>query len=159
MPVRNRPRVVVPQSAVTLTSQLSSVSHNGLVHLVIACQPEQQHRARYQTEGSRGAVKDRTGNGFPVVKVIPPSCLLYILYEAYSESNYYLISALPLHCGQRTVRAHYCYLFTSLSNAFGPSSTNLASKVLCVFTGTTLKQFCTKQFITFAEICLKALSL
>ncbi|XP_024084318.1 nuclear factor of activated T-cells 5 isoform X2 [Cimex lectularius] len=28
-----------------------------------------QHRARYQTEGSRGAVKDRTGNSFPIVKL------------------------------------------------------------------------------------------
>lgn len=42
----------------------------GKVHLEIVSQPEQQHRARYQTEGSRGAVKDRTGNSFPVVKLI-----------------------------------------------------------------------------------------
>lgn len=34
------------------------------------CQPEQQHRARYQTEGSRGAVKDRTGNSFPTVRLL-----------------------------------------------------------------------------------------
>lgn len=54
---------------VTLTSQLSSTSRNGKVGLQILNQPEQQHRARYQTEGSRGAVKDRTGNSFPVVKV------------------------------------------------------------------------------------------
>lgn len=25
---------------------------------------------RYQTEGSRGAVKDRSGNGFPIVKLV-----------------------------------------------------------------------------------------
>lgn len=55
---------------VTLTSQLSATSRDGSVSLQILSQPEQQHRARYQTEGSRGAVKDRTGNGFPVVKVI-----------------------------------------------------------------------------------------
>lgn len=54
---------------VTLSSQLSSTSRNGKVQLQILNQPEQQHRARYQTEGSRGAVKDRTGNSFPVVKV------------------------------------------------------------------------------------------
>lgn len=36
---------------------------------MIVKQPEQQHRARYQTEGSRGAVKDREGNGFPIVKL------------------------------------------------------------------------------------------
>lgn len=54
----------------TLTSQLSSTSRDGRIQLQILCQPEQQHRARYQTEGSRGAVKDRTGNGFPVVKLV-----------------------------------------------------------------------------------------
>jgi len=46
------------------------MSRDGKTHLQILCQPEQQHRARYQTEGSRGAVKDRSGNGFPIVKVI-----------------------------------------------------------------------------------------
>lgn len=55
---------------ITLSSQLSSTSRNGKIQLQILNQPEQQHRARYQTEGSRGAVKDRTGNSFPVVKVI-----------------------------------------------------------------------------------------
>ncbi|KAI5704751.1 hypothetical protein M8J75_008384 [Diaphorina citri] len=40
------------------------------VYLEITSQPEQQHRARYQTEGSRGAVKDKSGNGFPVVKLV-----------------------------------------------------------------------------------------
>lgn len=64
VPVRRR---VLP---VTLTSPLSSVSQDGRCQLVIACQPETQHRARYQTEGSRGAVKDRSGNGFPIVKVM-----------------------------------------------------------------------------------------
>uniref|UniRef100_A0A336LQ50 CSON011690 protein n=1 Tax=Culicoides sonorensis TaxID=179676 RepID=A0A336LQ50_CULSO len=46
-----------------------SVSKNGQVKLEIISQPEQQHRARYQTEGSRGAVKDRRGSGFPIVKL------------------------------------------------------------------------------------------
>ncbi|XP_032454952.1 nuclear factor of activated T-cells 5 isoform X10 [Nasonia vitripennis] len=58
------------QGPVTLTSTLSSLSRNGKTHLQIVCQPEQQHRARYQTEGSRGAVKDRTGNGFPIVRLM-----------------------------------------------------------------------------------------
>lgn len=39
------------------------------ISLSIIKQPEQQHRARYQTEGSRGAVKDRDGNGFPIVQL------------------------------------------------------------------------------------------
>jgi len=47
----------------------SAVSRDGTVQLQITLQPEQQHRARYQTEGSRGAVKDKSGNGFPVVKL------------------------------------------------------------------------------------------
>ncbi|KRT85342.1 hypothetical protein AMK59_1085 [Oryctes borbonicus] len=56
-------------SPITLTTQLSSTSKYGDITLSIICQPEQQHRARYQTEGSRGAVKDRSGNGFPMVKL------------------------------------------------------------------------------------------
>ena len=31
--------------------------------------PETQHRARYLTKGSRGAIKDRTGIGYPVVQL------------------------------------------------------------------------------------------
>ncbi|XP_044597630.1 nuclear factor of activated T-cells 5-like isoform X3 [Cotesia glomerata] len=60
----------VHQGPITLTSQLSNISRDGKVQLQIICQPEQQHRARYQTEGSRGAVKDRTGNGFPIVRLV-----------------------------------------------------------------------------------------
>jgi nuclear factor of activated T-cells 5 len=37
--------------------------------LKILAQPEEQHRARYMTEGSRGSVKDTTGQGHPTVKV------------------------------------------------------------------------------------------
>ncbi|KAE8746745.1 hypothetical protein FOCC_FOCC006493, partial [Frankliniella occidentalis] len=59
----------LPAGPVTLTSPLSHTSRDGRVQLQMVCQPETQHRARYQTEGSRGAVKDRSGNGFPVVKV------------------------------------------------------------------------------------------
>ncbi|XP_055300308.1 nuclear factor of activated T-cells 5-like isoform X2 [Sitodiplosis mosellana] len=56
--------------AVTLQTQIGAISQNGKYQLQIIAQPEQQHRARYQTEGSRGAVKDRSGNGFPIVKLI-----------------------------------------------------------------------------------------
>lgn len=59
-----------------------SVSKNGKVMLQILSQPEQQHRARYQTEGSRGAIKDRRGNGFPMVKLVgydkPTTLQIYI---------------------------------------------------------------------------------
>ncbi|XP_060516589.1 nuclear factor of activated T-cells 5 isoform X2 [Cylas formicarius] len=56
-------------SPLSLTAQLSSTSHTSDIALTIVKQPEQQHRARYQTEGSRGAVKDREGNGFPIVQL------------------------------------------------------------------------------------------
>jgi len=69
---QGRPHAVANRrsAGVSLTSQLMGMSRDGKTHLQILCQPEQQHRARYQTEGSRGAVKDRSGNGFPVVKVV-----------------------------------------------------------------------------------------
>ncbi|XP_044267876.1 nuclear factor of activated T-cells, cytoplasmic 3 isoform X2 [Tribolium madens] len=58
-------------SPIPLTTQLSTTSkYASDVSLTIVKQPEQQHRARYQTEGSRGAVKDREGNGFPVVQLV-----------------------------------------------------------------------------------------
>lgn len=56
-------------TSTSLHKQFTHSSRDGKVQLQIITQPEQQHRARYQTEGSRGAVKDRSGNGFPVVKL------------------------------------------------------------------------------------------
>jgi len=41
----------------------------GNYELKIICQPEDQHRARYLTEGSRGTVKDKTQQTHPTVKV------------------------------------------------------------------------------------------
>lgn len=69
---QGRPQAVVNRrcAGVSLASNLLGLSSDGKAQLQILCQPEQQHRARYQTEGSRGAVKDRSGNGFPVVKVV-----------------------------------------------------------------------------------------
>lgn len=52
-----------------LCGNYSSVSRNGIARLEIINQPEIQHRARYLTEGSRGAVKDQSGRGFPEIKV------------------------------------------------------------------------------------------
>ena len=37
--------------------------------LRILSQPSRNHRARYRTEGSRGAIKDRHGQSFPVIKL------------------------------------------------------------------------------------------
>ncbi|XP_050309725.1 uncharacterized protein LOC126745779 isoform X2 [Anthonomus grandis grandis] len=58
-----------PTASIPLTTQLTATSRFSDVSLTIVKQPEQQHRARYQTEGSRGAVKDRDGNGFPIVQL------------------------------------------------------------------------------------------
>ncbi|XP_064466284.1 nuclear factor of activated T-cells 5-like isoform X2 [Ornithodoros turicata] len=54
----------------TLYMSFPSRSRHGAVEVKILAQPEEQHRARYLTEGSRGAVKDRTGMGFPSVKLV-----------------------------------------------------------------------------------------
>jgi hypothetical protein len=83
---QGRPQAVVSRrcAGVSLTSQLMGMSRDGKTHLQILCQPEQQHRARYQTEGSRGAVKDRSGNGFPVVKVI----IYFGSHHTYPRSHY-----------------------------------------------------------------------
>lgn len=60
-------RVCGPAVSPMLANSVSS--RDGRYQLQIVAQPEQQHRARYQTEGSRGAVKDRSGNGFPIVRL------------------------------------------------------------------------------------------
>lgn len=46
-----------------------SRSRNGKYELKILSQPEEQHRARYLTEGSRGAIKDKSGHAYPVIKL------------------------------------------------------------------------------------------
>ena len=52
-----------------LPPYLNARSKVGDYELKILEQPEQQHRARYLTEGSRGAIKDKSQEGHPVVKV------------------------------------------------------------------------------------------
>ena len=51
----------------TLISQFPSAQEE--VALSVVNQPESRHRPRYLTEGSRGSVKDRSGNGYPSVKL------------------------------------------------------------------------------------------
>lgn len=53
----------------SLFKAYNSTSSDGKVSLVILKQPEKQHRARYHTEGSRGAVKDRGQTGFPTIQL------------------------------------------------------------------------------------------
>eukprot|EP00090_Calanus_glacialis_P016463 TRINITY_DN25771_c0_g1_i1.p1 TRINITY_DN25771_c0_g1~~TRINITY_DN25771_c0_g1_i1.p1 ORF type:complete len:1340 (-),score=275.51 TRINITY_DN25771_c0_g1_i1:1376-5395(-) len=52
-----------------LQQQGNSTTSDGSIVFKIINQPENQHRARYQTEGSRGAIKDRSGTGFPTLKL------------------------------------------------------------------------------------------
>ena len=52
-----------------MQQQGNSTTSDGSIVFKILNQPESQHRARYQTEGSRGAIKDRLGTGFPTVKL------------------------------------------------------------------------------------------
>jgi len=49
--------------------QCAAATTDGSVVFRIVNQPETQHRARYSTEGSRGAIKDRSGTGYPTVVV------------------------------------------------------------------------------------------
>ncbi|XP_025114590.1 uncharacterized protein LOC112576423 isoform X3 [Pomacea canaliculata] len=55
------------QKEASLSAQFPSKV--GSYELRILTQPEEQHRARYLTEGSRGAVKDRSQQGYPVIKL------------------------------------------------------------------------------------------
>jgi len=50
-----------------LTQRFNQIQSN--TKLTILDQPSDQHRARYSSEGSRGAVKDRTGEGSPRIQV------------------------------------------------------------------------------------------
>lgn len=52
----------------------ASVGTGSEVELKIITEPARHHRARYRTEGSRGAIKDRSGRSFPVVKLTGYNC-------------------------------------------------------------------------------------
>ncbi|RWS29860.1 nuclear factor of activated T-cells 5-like protein [Leptotrombidium deliense] len=57
------------ESCEKLAGNYPAKSRSGKFELRIISQPEEQHRARYLTEGSRGSIKDRSGTGHPVVKL------------------------------------------------------------------------------------------
>ena len=59
----------IDSSVGILYRQFGNISRDGTVRLAIVTQPEVQHRARYLTEGSRGAIKDREGVGHPAVRL------------------------------------------------------------------------------------------
>ena len=67
---------------------------DGRIVMRILKQPECQHRARYLTEGSRGSVKDKTGTGFPTVKlegcVKPVKLQIYVGSERSGEPTPHL---------------------------------------------------------------------
>lgn len=48
--------------------------------LLIAKQPEQQHRARYLSEGSRGAIKDRSGTSHCTISVSITKPIKYVFF-------------------------------------------------------------------------------
>jgi hypothetical protein len=69
-----RRRYTVPKSTDAnnlhgLQQQGNTATQDRSIVFKIINQPETQHRARYQTEGSRGAIKDRSGAGFPTLKL------------------------------------------------------------------------------------------
>ncbi|OQV18345.1 Nuclear factor of activated T-cells 5 [Hypsibius exemplaris] len=57
----------------------------GGMELIVLRQPEGHHRARYQKEGSRGCIKDRTGNSCPALQlkgIITPSTIqIFVVTE------------------------------------------------------------------------------
>ena len=55
------------QDTSPLTSSYPRIAQG--YELKIISQPEEQHRARYMTEGSRGAIKDQPGQGSPQIQV------------------------------------------------------------------------------------------
>ncbi|XP_037069408.1 nuclear factor of activated T-cells 5-like [Pollicipes pollicipes] len=65
--VRDLDTTTEPYSPRDFLKGVNPVSKCGKYRLVLAREPETRHRARYQTEGSRGAVKDATGKTSPQV--------------------------------------------------------------------------------------------
>ena len=65
----NRPLAPCRGSRGEATLHHTFPAQNGQYELQVMVQPENQHRARYQTEGSRGAIKDQSQTAFPKVKV------------------------------------------------------------------------------------------
>lgn len=51
------------------TNKISEDALKTKAKLVIVRQPEEQHRARYLSEGSRGAIKDRSGSSHCTIQV------------------------------------------------------------------------------------------
>ncbi|XP_011676216.2 nuclear factor of activated T-cells, cytoplasmic 4 isoform X1 [Strongylocentrotus purpuratus] len=52
----------------SLIQTLPDKLNGGEIHITV--QPEKHHRARYRTEGSRGSVKDDSGENFPKLKLL-----------------------------------------------------------------------------------------
>lgn len=112
-------RQTISQGNPPLTAQLSSRSSDGKVELSLVLQPEEQHRARYQTEGSRGAVKDRSGLGHPTVKVEYSlhCCFAYIIFKCFaslvlSSIHTVCVNSIPGFLSNVMInRIHYSFLF------------------------------------------------
>jgi len=72
-----------PTSFAKFSVGYTAKSRNGLYELRILNQPEEQHRARYLTEGSRGSIKDKNGLGHPVVKLFGPCNSMPLRLQCY----------------------------------------------------------------------------
>eukprot|EP00092_Neocalanus_flemingeri_P000980 GFUD01001047.1.p1 GENE.GFUD01001047.1~~GFUD01001047.1.p1 ORF type:complete len:1175 (-),score=239.54 GFUD01001047.1:671-4195(-) len=66
---KRRKFIVAKTNETNSVQQANAATTDGSVVFKILNQPETQHRARYQTEGSRGAIKDRSGIAYPTVKL------------------------------------------------------------------------------------------
>ena len=110
---------------VYFSSKFSSRSRDGRVELKILSQPEEQHRARYMTEGqlpescsnrhqcllsrigSRGAIKDRSGLGHPCIKLtgtmVPTRVDCFIGHDKYLGMPHLFYQASRIN-GKNTTR-------------------------------------------------------
>ena len=69
------------------------------MYLRILKEPEEQHRARYMSEGSRGAIKDRSGRSHVTIQVrlvVIPALIPTIRTMVVSLNGYMAPSAGPI---------------------------------------------------------------
>lgn len=64
-----RKRLLYDLDSAGVPPKVWSKERKTLYRLVVIRQPEEQHRARYLSEGSRGAIKDRTGTSNCTIQV------------------------------------------------------------------------------------------
>uniref|UniRef100_A0A1I8BHW6 IPT/TIG domain-containing protein n=1 Tax=Meloidogyne hapla TaxID=6305 RepID=A0A1I8BHW6_MELHA len=77
----------------------TQIQNNSSLKLVVIKQPEEQHRARYASEGSRGAVKDRSGISYCSIQLFgyyrPTRVEIFAAEREVSSSNPNISSFVP----------------------------------------------------------------